>query len=70
MAFQQQFPFGVNPGAGMGQFHQSMAQALQQTRAAFPLLHTVNNNKSRPITPPGNSMGAARHGIGARAYGQ
>ena len=60
MAFQQQFPFGMNSGAGL-------AQAQQQTRGAFPLLRTVH---SRQITSPSNSVGAARHGSGARAYGQ
>ena len=56
MAFQQQFPFGTNSGAAQ----------QQQTRGAFPLLRTVH----RHISSPSNSMGAARHGSGARAYGQ
>ena len=76
MAYQQLFSFGVNPGAGMGQFQQAMAQAQAgitqpgQTRGAFPLLRTVNNPNSHSITPSGNSVGAARLGSGARAYWQ
>ena len=76
MAYRQQFPFGVNPGASMGRFQQAMAQARAgitkagQTRVAFPLLRTVNNPNSRSAIPPGNSVGAARRGSGARAYGQ
>ena len=59
-AFQQQFPFGMNSGAGI-------AQAQQQTRGTFSLLRTAH---SRQLTSPRNSVGAARHRSGARAYGQ
>ena len=59
-AVQQQSPFGMNSGAGI-------AQAQQQTRGAFPLLRTVHSHQ---LPSPSNSVGAARHGSGARAYGQ